>query len=80
MVKIEIYYNANIDKETPEIAENIKYKFGKNVKVDLFDTNEVPVPEKYGIINPPAAVIDGKRIIKIDGRDSLEEIVTKVIF
>lgn len=80
MVKLEVYYNGNIDKETPELMESIKYKFGKNVSVSLFDTNEHVIPEKYGILNPPVAVINGKKIIKINGRDSLEEIVSKVIF
>jgi hypothetical protein len=80
MVKIEIFYNGNIDKETPEVAEDIKYKFGKNVSVFLCDTNEETIPEKYGILNPPVAIIDGKKIVKITGRDSLEEIVSKVIF
>lgn len=80
MVTLEVYYNGNIDKETPELIEGIKYKFGKNISVQLFDTNENAIPEKYGIVNPPVVIIDGKKMIKINGRDSLEEIVSKVIF
>ncbi|MEF3254153.1 MAG: hypothetical protein K6348_01090 [Deferribacterales bacterium] len=80
MIDIEVFYNAVIDDQTPEIVENLKYKFGNRVKVNLIDVNETPVPEKYGIINPPVVVIAGKKIIKLDGPDSLEEIVTKAIF
>ncbi|MGC8768633.1 hypothetical protein [Calditerrivibrio sp.] len=78
MLNIEVFYNGNIDRETTDIVENIRYKFGKNVK--LYDTNETAIPEKYGILNPPVVVIDGKKVIKLSGKDSLEEIVTKAIF
>ncbi|MGB9731155.1 MULTISPECIES: hypothetical protein [Calditerrivibrio] len=80
MLNIEVFYNGNIDRETTDIVENIKYKFGKNVNVKLYDTNETAIPEKYGILNPPVVVIDGKKVIKLSGKDSLEEIVTKAIF
>lgn len=80
MVKVEIFYNSGVDTKTPELVEEIKYKFGNNVDVRLIDLSEEKAPEDYGIINPPEAVIDGKKKIKLEGEDSLKEIITKVIF
>ncbi|MCD8492972.1 MAG: hypothetical protein LRY51_14330 [Geovibrio sp.] len=40
-------------KKTPELAEDIRYRYGAKVEVRLIDTSEEPVPPKYGIINPP---------------------------
>lgn len=80
MVKIEVFYNSGVDTKTPEMAEDIKYKFGNKVDVRLIDLSNEKAPEEYGIINPPEVVIDGKKKMKIEGEDSLKEIVTKVIF
>ncbi|MBZ4643650.1 MAG: hypothetical protein PWQ25_1505 [Deferribacteres bacterium] len=80
MIKVEVFYNSGVDSRTPEIAEDLKYKFGSKVDVRLIDLSDEKAPEEYGIINPPEVVIDGKKKIKIEGSDSLKEIVTKVIF
>jgi len=77
---IEIFYDGETDKKTPELAEDIRYRYGAKVDVRLIDTSEEPVPQKYGIINPPVVVLGGDRIIKIEGPNSLENIVTKAIF
>jgi hypothetical protein len=80
MVKVEIFYNSGVDSKTSEIAEEIKYKFGGKVDVKVVDLSNESAPEEYGIINPPVAVIDGKKKIQLAGEDSLKEIITKVIF
>lgn len=80
MIKVEIFYNSGVDDKTPELAENLRYKFGDKVNVLLIDTSEEVVPEEYGVINPPEAVINSKKKIKIKGEDSLKEIVSKVIY
>ncbi|WP_022851373.1 hypothetical protein [Limisalsivibrio acetivorans] len=77
---IEILYDGDLDKETPELAEEIKYKYGSKVEVKLIDTSEEGVPSKYGIVNPPAVVLGGERIVKLDTLESLKNIVTKAIF
>ncbi|MCB4203986.1 hypothetical protein LF845_03310 [Deferribacterales bacterium Es71-Z0220] len=80
MVKVEIFYNSGVDTKTPDVAEDIKYKFGSKVDVRLIDLSSEKAPEEYGIINPPEAVVDGKKKVKLDGEDSLKEIISKVIF
>lgn len=80
MIKVEIFYNSGVDGKTPEVAEELKYKFGDKIQVKLVDTSKEVIPEEYGIVNPPEAVINGKKKIKIDGADSLKEIVSKVIY
>lgn len=79
-MRIEVFYDGETDKKTPEVAENIRYRYGAKVDVKLIDISEETVPAKYGIINPPVVVIGGDRIIKIEGPNSLENIVTKAIF
>jgi hypothetical protein len=79
-MKIEIFYDGELDKKTPELAEDIRYRYGAKVEVVLIDISEEQVPEKYGIINAPVAVLGGDRIIKLEGPNSLENIVTKAIF
>jgi thiol-disulfide isomerase/thioredoxin len=80
MVKIELFYNSNTDNETPKLANELKDKFGNKVEIVKIDTSEEQIPESYGIINPPTAVINEKQKIKIEGHDSLSEIVSKAIF
>lgn len=80
MIKIELFYNSNIDSETPKLANKLKETFGDKVEIIVMDTYEEPIPEAYGIINPPVAVINEKRKIKIEGFDSLSEVVGKAIF
>jgi cell division ATPase FtsA len=77
---IEIFYDSETDKKTPELAESLKYKYGSKVEVKLTDTSEVQIPVKYGSVNPPAVVLGGNRIIKLEAPESLENIVTKAIF
>lgn len=80
MVKVEIFYNSGVDSKTLEIAEEIKYKFGGKVDIKVVDLANESAPEEYGTINPPVAIIDGKKMIQLKGEDSLKEIITKVIF
>ncbi|MGA1847561.1 hypothetical protein [Deferribacter abyssi] len=80
MIKVEIFYNGEKDKKTPELVESIRHKFGDKVEVKLIDTSKEKTPEDYGTINPPEVVIDGKTKLKLDSKEKLEEIVTKAIF
>ena len=80
MVKLEIFYDSSVDGKTPELVDEIKYKFSGKAEIQMIDTSEEQVPEKYGTINPPAVVINGKQIIKLESKESLKEIAAKAIF
>lgn len=80
MIKLEIFYNSDVDSETQKLAERLKEKFEDNVDVVLKDTENDLIPESYGVINPPVAVIDGKQKVKIEGHKEFEKLVMKAIF
>jgi len=80
MLKIEVFYNGEVDNETPLKAEEIIEKHGKGIDLYLVDISEETAPEKYGTINPPVVVIDGKQVYKLEGPDSLAGIIRHAIF
>lgn len=79
-MRIEIFYDGSVDRKTPEFVEDLKYKYGNKAEIVCLDISEETAPPKYGTINPPVIVLDGKRVIKLEGDDSLEHIVSKAIF
>jgi len=80
MLKIEIFYDGSADNETPLKAEEMKTKYGDKVDLYLLDISEDTAPEKYGTINPPVIVLNGKQSYKIDGPESLGSIIKNAIF
>lgn len=80
MLKIEIFYDGSVDKKTPEIADELKAKYGDKTDIYVLDISEETAPESYGTINPPTVVIDGKQSFKLEGPDSLGSIVKNAIF
>lgn len=80
MIKLELFYNSEVDNETEKLAQKLKEKFADKIDVFLKDTTKDQIPENYGIINPPAAVIDGRQKIKIEGHEEFEKLVMKAIF
>lgn len=78
-MKVEIFYDSSVDTQTPSVVADLRKKH-PTVDVILKDTDNEQTPHEYGIINPPTAVVDGKKIIQIERPDSLMNIVTKVIF
>jgi len=80
MIKLELFYNSEVDNETEKLAQKLKEKFADKVDIFLRDTTKDQIPENYGIINPPAAVIDGRQKIKIEGHEEFEKLIMKAIF
>lgn len=80
MVTVEILYDSSLDTATPDIADDLKKTFGGKVTVTLIDTATQETPARYGIVNPPEAIISGNTRIKLEGADSVKKIVSKVIF
>ncbi|ADD69183.1 hypothetical protein Dacet_2421 [Denitrovibrio acetiphilus DSM 12809] len=80
MLKIEVFYDGTEDNETPLKAEEIREKYGNKVDLYLLDISEETAPAVYGTINPPAVVLDGKQVYKLEGASSLAGIVKNAIF
>jgi hypothetical protein len=80
MIKVEVFYNGTVDNKTPAVAEELMERHGEKVDLYLIDIAEHTAPQNYGTINPPAVVVDGKQMFRLEGPDSLAGIVGKVIF
>ncbi|PLX67170.1 MAG: hypothetical protein C0602_10755 [Denitrovibrio sp.] len=80
MLKIEILYNGSIDKETLKKAHALRAKYDGKANVGIMDISQETAPPKYGTVNAPTVVIDGKHAFKIEGPDNLSEIVRNAIF
>lgn len=80
MLKIEIFYNGDIDTATPKKADEFRSKYGDRIDLYLVDVSKDTSPAKYGTINPPELVLDGKQRFRLEGPDSLSTIVRCAIF
>lgn len=80
MLKIEIFYNGDIDKETIKVADELRAKYGDKIDLYTVDVSKETSPEKYGTINPPVLILDGKQKFRLDGPDSMSTIVRCAIF
>lgn len=80
MLKIEIFYNSEADNATPTFAKELKDKYGGQIDLYLVDVSKETSPAKYGTINPPELVLDGRQRFKLDGPDSLSTIIRCAIF
>jgi len=80
MLKIEIFYNGDIDKVTPKKADELISKYGGKIDLYLVDVSKETAPAEYGTINPPELVLGGKQKFKLEGPDSLSGIVQNAIF
>jgi len=80
MVKVEVFYNGETDRLTPEKAKQLHMKYGGKIDLYVVDISEESAPEAYGTINAPIVVLDGKQVFKLEGTDSLSGIVSKAIF
>jgi len=80
MVKVEVFYDGTVDKETLKTAHALRAKYDGKADVYIMDISQETAPTKYGTINAPAVVLDGKHAFKIEGPDSLSGIVRNAIF
>lgn len=80
MLKIELFYNGDIDTKTPAMADELISKYGDKIDLYLVDVARETSPSEYGIINPPELVLGGKQKFKLEGPDSLAGIVRNAIF
>jgi len=80
MLKVEVFYDGSSDRETPLLADELKTKYSGNIDLYLLDISEDTAPEGYGIINPPAVVLDEKKVVQLEAPSGLSSVVAKAIF
>ena len=80
MLKVEVFYNGDVDNETPLVADELKTKYGSDIDVYVQDISIDTAPDAYGIINAPVVVLGGKEKFQLDGPEGLTSVVTKAIF
>lgn len=80
MLKIELFYNGEVDNQTPAMADELISKYGGKIDLYLVDVSKETSPAEYGTINPPELVLDGRQKFKLEGPDSLKGIVQHAIF
>lgn len=80
MMKVEVFYDGSVDSETLKKAHALRAKYDGKADFRITDLSQETAPTRYGTINPPAVVIDGKHAFKIEGPDSLSGIVRNAIF
>ncbi|PLX67533.1 MAG: hypothetical protein C0603_09070 [Denitrovibrio sp.] len=80
MLKVEVFYNGDVDNETPLVADELKTKYGSDIDIYVQDIAIDTAPDAYGTINPPVVVIDGKQMFQLDEPEGLTNIVSKAIF
>lgn len=77
---IEIFYDGEVDTETPALAEKLKTRYKEQVEIKLINLATETAPPEYGIINPPLAVLNKDTFIPFKGPAVADHIASKAIF
>lgn len=79
MLKVEVFYDGREDHETLGKAQKLRAKYDGRANFNIVDISKHDTPDKYGKIHAPAVVLDGMHAFKIEGPDTLSEIMRTAV-